>query len=459
MARRAPTLDSHGCDRKPWDSDRRVAPGAQATAEIRVRNNGTVVDQFSIQVLGDAGTWSVAEPPVISLFPGAEQAVRITFKPPRSSDVPAGPMAFGVRVASQEDPAGSVVEEGVLQVGAFSDTTAELAPRTSRGRTGASHDLAVDNRGNTQLNATITGLDPDRTIAFDIKPPSVVADPGTATFAKVGIKPRKRFWRGQPKTRSFQLQLDSPGQPPVIVGGSMLQESMLPSWFLKALLLLLGRAHRPGPHLVPVPAAGHRVHRPGADGCRVPAGGHPARGQPRSTAAGWRWRPADAHARRPARPSPPPVPTPTPGPAGVETPRDGRVPVNGDPISPTDGRTLYITDLVFSNPNGASGALRLRRSGQDLMVLRLENFRDLDFHFVSPIVVGPGQQLRLACEADPGPATAQQASTSRDTNASHGPAAGRRLARRIRGAGGPRGTPVARRPSGHLGIRGHRHER
>ena len=133
-----------------------------------------------------------------------------------------------------------MVEEGVLQVGAFADTSAELAPRTSRGRTGATHDLAVDNRGNIPLNATITGLDPDRSVAFDIKPPSVVADPGTATFAKVGVKPRKRFWRGQPRTRSFQVQLDSPGQPPVLVSGSMLQESILPSWFLKALLLLLG---------------------------------------------------------------------------------------------------------------------------------------------------------------------------------------------------------------------------
>src|SRR6478752_47653 len=154
-----------------------VAPGAQASAEIRIRNNGTVVDQFTVQVLGDASAWSAAEPPVVSLFPGAEQSVRITFRPPRSSDVLAGPMAFGVRVASQEDPGGSVVEEGVLQVGAFADTGAELAPRTSRGRTGAKHDLAVDNRGNTPLNATITGLDPDRSVTFDIKPPSVVADP------------------------------------------------------------------------------------------------------------------------------------------------------------------------------------------------------------------------------------------------------------------------------------------
>ncbi len=379
-----------------------VAPGAQATADIRVRNNGTVVDQFSIQVLGDAGTWSVAEPPVISLFPGAEQAVRITFRPPRSSDVPAGPMAFGVRVASQEDPAGSVVEEGVLQVGAFSDTTAELAPRTSRGRTGASHDLAVDNRGNTQLNATITGLDPDRTIAFDIKPPSVVADPGTATFAKVGIKPRKRFWRGQPKTRSFQLQLDSPGQPPVIVGGSMLQESILPSWFLKALLLLLGALIALlliwflflRPVIVStaqertedvLTQAGIPIPEPvdGGGGGKSPA---PVKTQ------------APAKTLAPGETSAPPTPTPTPGPAGIETPRDGRLDANGDPASATDGRTLFITDLVFSNPNASTGALRLRRSGQDLMVLRLENFRDLDFHFVTPIAVGPGKQLRLACE-------------------------------------------------------------
>jgi hypothetical protein len=373
-----------------------VVPGAQATAEIRVRNTGTVVDQFTVQVLGDAGAWSVAEPPVVSLFPGAEQTVRITFRPPRSSDVPAGPMAFGVRVASQEDPGGSVVEEGALQIGAFADTSAELAPRTSRGRTSATHDLAVDNRGNIPLNATITGLDPDRSVAFDIKPPSVVADPGTATFAKVGVKPRKRFWRGQPKTRSFQLQLDSPGQPPVLVSGSMLQESILPSWFLKALLLLLAALialvliwflflrpviqstaqERTDAALV---QAG--IQPPTSTGGGQPAGG----GQPTPTPA-------------PGQTSAPPVSTPTPGPAGVETPRDGRMPVNSDAVSPTAGRTLYVTDLVFSNPNASTGALRLRRSGQDLMVLRLENFRDLDFHFVSPIVVGPGQQLRLVCE-------------------------------------------------------------
>jgi hypothetical protein len=369
-----------------------VAPGAQASAEIRVRNNGTVVDQFTLQVLGDAAAWSTAEPPVISLFPGAEQTARITFKPPRSPDVPAGPLAFGVRVASQEDPAGSVVEEGQLQVGAFSETSAELAPRTSRGRTSATHDLAIDNRGNTVLNASVAGLDPDRTLAYDIKPPAMVIDPGAAAFTKVAVKPRKRFWRGQPRTHSFQLQLDG-GPAPVLVGGSMLQEPILPSWFLKGLALLAAAVIA----LVLIwllflqpairSAAEERAEEVLAAVGITPdpdPNGNGNGGEPTPT-------PGAGETTSPT------TPTPTPGPAGVQTPRDGRLQAGGDAVTPSVDRSLSLTDLVFSNPDGTSGTLRLRRSGQDLFVLNLDNFRDLDFHFVTPIVVGPDQSLRLQC--------------------------------------------------------------
>ena len=31
-------------------------------------------------------------------------------------------------------------------------------------------------------------------------------------------------------------------------------------------------------------------------------------------------------------------------------------------------------------------------------MLRLENFRDLDFHFVTPIVVASGQSLGIGCD-------------------------------------------------------------
>ena len=145
-------------------------------------------------------------------------------------------MPFGVRVASQEDPAGSVVEEGRLDVAAFSAVNAELQPLTSRGSRGARHDLAVDNRGNVALNATLLGVDDSEEVGFDFHPPSVVVEPGRASFARVDLKPRRRFWRGQPKTRTFAVQVETPDQPPVPVTGTFLQEPVLPRWLIKALL-------------------------------------------------------------------------------------------------------------------------------------------------------------------------------------------------------------------------------
>ena len=52
--------------------------------------------------------------------------MNVRFAPPRSADVVAGQVPFGVRVFSSEDPSGSVVEEGVIDVAPFVDVTAEM---------------------------------------------------------------------------------------------------------------------------------------------------------------------------------------------------------------------------------------------------------------------------------------------------------------------------------------------
>jgi hypothetical protein len=75
-------------------------------------------------------------------------------------------------------------------------------------------------------------------------------------------------------------------------------------------------------------------------------------------------------------------------------------------ITVPDGGGLAVTDLVFENPSGNSGTLYLvrRESGkpdQILLTLRLENFRDLDFHFVTPLVFKEKQTMTLSCSPDP----------------------------------------------------------
>jgi hypothetical protein len=300
-------------------------------------------------------------------------------------------MPFGARVASQEDPAGSVVEEGRLDIAAFSEISAELQPLTSRGARGARHDLAVDNRGNVALNANVSGLDDSEEVSFDIKPPSIVADPGQASFAQIEVKPRKRFWRGQPKTRAFTVQVEAAGQPPVPVTGTFLQEPVLPGWFVKglvglaalliALLILWFFVLQPTLLTAAEDRAEEAAEQVLTDAGFPPAGGN---GGGNGDSGG---------GETPAVEPPALLVGGDPVAARIRGDR------NPTPVRASEAKTLFVTDLVFSNPNGESGPVRLRRNGESLLSLMLENFRDLDFHFVTPIVIGPDDEMDLWCES------------------------------------------------------------
>ena len=81
-----------------------------------------------------------------------------------------------------------------------------------------------------------------------------------------------------------------------------------------------------------------------------------------------------------------PAPTPTTGVVipGLGNPVDGRLDEKNTSV-PVKG-TLFVTDLVFSNPNGVKGGVVVLRDTDQLLQLKLDNFRDYDLHFVTPIV-------------------------------------------------------------------------
>jgi hypothetical protein len=69
---------------------------------------------------------------------------------------------------------------------------------------------------------------------------------------------------------------------------------------------------------------------------------------------------------------------------------------------------LDISDLVFQNPMGDSGILRVMFGSTVVLEEGLDNFRDLDYHYVVPLHVDPDQPVvvAVACTA-PGPGAAQ----------------------------------------------------
>jgi hypothetical protein len=394
-----------------------VDPGGEVLLELLIRNTGRVVDQYTLDVLGEAAAWSEV-PAVVPLYPGTEQTAQVVIRPPRASSTAARRVPFAVRVSSGENPDATTVEEGVLEVRPFVDTFAELIPGTSRGRRRGVHEVAVDNRGNTPMNADIVAVDPSNELRFVVRPPIVVVGPGRAVLARVVVRPRRRFWRGEPRTRSFRVQVRQEGQAPIDLGGTMLHEPMLPGWTVPAAAALMGlllagvllwfAVLRPTIQTAARDAARQTTQSTIA-GPLAQVGA--VTGQQQRDIAGLQQAvnkiSPDAVAAAVA--SNPPA-------NRLGSPTDGRLQPGQLTLTVPDKTTVSVTDIIFENPDGDGGPIRLRRVAADgtvtvLMDPRLDNFRDLDYHFVAPITLLAGQKLDLdisGCKPGPGAAAGAQ---------------------------------------------------
>ena len=360
-----------------------VEPGGVATVRIKVQNSGQIVDEFAIEILGDPAAWSSSVPPMLRLFPGQEDLATITFRPPRSAEVRSGDIPFAVRVQPRQDPQGSTVEEGILAVGAFVDAGAELIPRNSRGSRSGVHEVAVDNRGNAPLQASLTAGDQDKQLDFKFSPAALVVGAGAAGFARLRVRPKQTFWRGQPKSHAFQVQVQPEGKSSINLDGSLIQGPLLAPWMLPATLgliavliavtLLWFLAVKPGIESVarnavisPSPAANGGGGGGGGGGTKSPTA------PPVTPSAGTTSGPGIDFAQRlsPAGPV-----------ASYKAPAK---------------TTLFVTDLVFNNPASENGLVSLQRDGVDLLDENLSNFRDLDYHFVTPIQINTNQTIGMA---------------------------------------------------------------
>lgn len=383
-----------------------VDPGGEAACELRVRNIGNVVDQFSFEALGWAAPWVTFEPPSISLLPETEGVTRVVVRPPRASDTAAGPSPMGVKVLSHEDPACPVVEELTVQIAVLSDVSAELIPRASKGRRKAVHHLAVDNRGNAPITAEISASDPDDKLRFRVQAPTLAVDPGQAAFTRVRVRPLRRFLRGPDVSHPFQISVSTGPEPPAVAEGAMVQEALIPRAAFKALRTALLGAIAAGLLwlLVLRPTVKSTARQAANDAVQAPL-------QMASSQIG-------GLAQKVGAETPPPLTTAG---AGKETPPTAASPFGGlgDPVTDRlqtghgastvsatpagKGRVFSLTDIVLQNPQGDTGLLTLERANVPLLVVRLENFRDLDYHYVAPIIFTGDQPLTLKvdCQNQP----------------------------------------------------------
>jgi hypothetical protein len=406
-------------------------PGAEASCSIRVRNTGMVVDQVLLDVLGDARPWTTVEPDQLNLLPGTDALARVVFRPPRSAAVPAGTVPFAVRAMSQEDPDGSTIEEGAVEVSSFSDLRAVLMPGTARGRRRARYRLVIENEGNTPVHAAVSVADPDLLLEFNVKPETLMAQPGTATFVRLHAAPKKRFFKGPDRTLPFQALLQADDCAPASVNGAMVQEQMLPTWLMPALAIAGAAAAalvvlwftvlKPTVQTAATQAATQAVASntkqlasTAAKASQAADQANQAAQRANSAASGTAATDATA-AKNGSSPSPG-----ASGAGGATTgnPVSSMLTASASPSAtydtvpysiPKNGK-LDVTDIVLQNPLGDTGLLQVRSGSTVLFVFGLANFRSIDYHFVQPLVFTSSAPLVLAVQCQT-PGTGAKACT------------------------------------------------
>jgi len=231
-----------------------VEPGQSVVAEVVVKNTGNVVDQYTLQVFGEATAWTTVDPPSINLVPDAEGPVTVTFHPPRRADVLAGMKPFRILATSRKDFRVTTFVDGTITVGAFEEVTSHLRSQYGEGPN-AVYEVLVENRGNTRTVVHLAAVDERQALALAVSHPALSVPPGGWASAEVRVDPRTPPVVGEVVMHAFRVLVRAGSDEPSSLDAQFAQAPARPSvevnWWpvvrvvltlLGALLMLMGAA-------------------------------------------------------------------------------------------------------------------------------------------------------------------------------------------------------------------------
>ncbi len=403
-----------------------VSPGSTVTVPVTVRNSGDTVEAYRIEVLGEPAEWAVAEPAEITLYPAGSETVTVTFAPPRSPRVTAGERPFGVRVVPTDHPDATVVQEGVLTVEPFSDIAAQLQPATQSGRKQGRYRIDTDNHGNVAEELAFVAADGTDQVTFAVRPAALLAGNGTRAETRLTVKARRWLWWGPPREFPFTAEVHPTGGRALAMEGVFVQKPVISAGLLKLLAALLAL-------LLALLALWFGLVRPAVKTAAKEA-------VDQNTAQ-------QKAAQEAELATTPPDPTPTPtaaGGSGNQGAQGGGEPGSGTGTTGNGQgeqfsaaitfrtnkggsaersytvpakRTFLLTDFLVDNVQGDEGTLRVTANGVPVVTYALENFRNQDYHSVTPIRVPAGARVSMlvTCRAPGTPANATAATQCRES--------------------------------------------
>jgi hypothetical protein len=196
--------------------------GGQARVVVTVRNVGSIVEGYRLELLGERpgegpARWGEVQPAELRIYPKQQETATVVFAPPAGRTGPSGRFPFAIRVVSTVDDEVSAVVEGDVEVGRVFGLQAKIIPLTSSGRWRGRHTVEYTNWGNTPMRLRLTATDPDDKLGFLVQPSVVDVPLGGRASARVKVRGRNPFLRGSVARLPFQVKAEpelGSGAPP-----------------------------------------------------------------------------------------------------------------------------------------------------------------------------------------------------------------------------------------------------
>jgi hypothetical protein len=234
-------------------------PGEESEVGVLVYNTGVDDEAYDLEIVGLVSQWSFLDPAVVRLPAGDSRTVRLVLRPPRTGDVPAGPMPFAVRLSARADPGAEEVAEGTVDLVAFESFTARLVPDNLEVASRGKARVEITNDGNIPIVVHLSAASPDDAVGLKLEDETVLVPAGTSATVSTIVKPKHRRLLGKGPAAVFQVRLESLSRVATLAG-RVQPKGSLPMVLLRGIVagmllagvVLVGRALFFGEETIPV---------------------------------------------------------------------------------------------------------------------------------------------------------------------------------------------------------------
>jgi len=219
-----------------------LAPGEVAEVRVSLTNLGTVVDAFTLSVVGLDPSWYALAQSEVRLFPEDQATVVLRVQPAPGYGTQAGVYPFTVIATSRDNPNDRAQGLVTLTLASVGEIGIRVEPQRVSARKG-SYWVMLHNPGNSTRQLVLVFTDPEEALRYTLgapvqseaaggQPPSYAPPasvsapiargegylehdleipPGSDLAFPVVVRPMKRVWTGKERAFPFQARVHPPG--------------------------------------------------------------------------------------------------------------------------------------------------------------------------------------------------------------------------------------------------------